>query len=67
MTVDLTSGTEATCRARRPDLEIAARNLVGRILFRAGAALHLDCLCAVSGWWDAGTDKRQAYKGRRCG
>lgn len=31
---------------------VTARNLVGRAIYRLGAAL-----CGFAGWWDAGTDR----------
>lgn len=37
----------------------AARDLVGRAIFAAGAALTAagGALCWLAGWWDAGTDR----------
>jgi hypothetical protein len=49
------------------DLEIAARNLMGRAIFTTGSLLMSlgGEMCGAAGRWDAVTDGRQMSKERR--
>jgi hypothetical protein len=50
-----------------PDLEIAVRDHIGRVIRSTGGALSWlgGELCGLSGWWDAATDSRKMSKGWR--